>query len=452
MILLSLLTPFLISFSIGYLLIDSLFRNEKKPDLLVHGFLAGGLGLGISAFLTFFSFVLFDSLNKSFSLSANLILLILLFFEKFLAMKRSKTRAFNFKSMDIKTTSPFILILIALIPLWIQAKFYPMGGWDAWSVWNFKAKFLLLAGDKWQNLLDPILWRSSPHYPLLLPLINVWGWIFMKTALSVTPLITSVLFTFLTTGLLFATLRHLTKNFFAVAAPLLLLTLPFYGTLATSQYCDIIIGYFVLSSLYCLLEGMKRQSCSFALLSGLFLGILSFSKPEGMVIALLIACLGSVLFIREKGMSSFRRRKILAVFLISAFLSSLPTIIFQILYSPGNQTFVNGFFSLDKPVTLYRLKMILAFLVMELKSSKWNCIWILSAVGIILSWGKCFRKGVLVFPLFLALYMGITLIYYFTNTYFEIKWWLQSSLNRVLFSLLPTVLFWIFYSLWQEET
>jgi len=26
--------------------------------------------------------------------------------------------------------------------------------------------------EKWQNIFDPLLWRSSPHYPLLLPLIN----------------------------------------------------------------------------------------------------------------------------------------------------------------------------------------------------------------------------------------------------------------------------------------
>jgi hypothetical protein len=62
------------------------------------------------------------------------------------------------------------------VPLAISAHYYPLGGWDAWSCWSLKAKFIFLGQENWKDVLSPGLWRSNTHYPLLWPLINVWFW------------------------------------------------------------------------------------------------------------------------------------------------------------------------------------------------------------------------------------------------------------------------------------
>ena len=451
--------PFLISFLTGFLLIDLLFLWKDKPPIATRLFLSGGLGLGLSSLILFFGFVLFDQLNTSFAILTHTLFLGLLLVLKIITLFPPGGRKhLNNKKILSDRTFPGIkgflflgLITPFIIPLLSYIKyFHPYGGWDAWSVWNFKAKFLLLSGPNWSNIFDPILWRSSPHYPLLLPLINVWGWIFTKQPVSAGPALTSLIFTFLMAGLLFSGLRYSTKNNAVILAPLLLLTLSFYEILATSQYCDLIVGYYLLASFYCLIETARKESPAFAFLAGLFIGLLSFTKPEGTIAAILIAGL-SLIHCALNVDNRTQKIKLLLFLGGGIVLFSIPTIIFYVFYSPGNQTFLNGLPTPDKLAELSRMGTTLTSLLAELKEPRWNGLWFLIITGLFFSWKKCFRKEIIVFPLFLLFYLTIIVFYYFVNTYFEVQWWLDQSLNRILFSLLPLIVFWTFYSLFSDN-
>jgi len=183
-------------------------------------------------------------------------------------------------------------------------------------------------------------------------------------------------------------------------------------------------------------------------LSGLFLGLLSFTKPEGLVAALILLALtaGQFLFWAKPKNTTVRTQIALAG-IVGIVLGFIPAAIFQLFFSPGNQTLINGLSSADHPVTLYRLKMIFAFLGAELIGEKWGGLWGLLGVAVIVLIRSAFRKEIRLIPLFLTLYMGVVLFYYFLNTYFKIEWWLQVSLHRILFSLLPAFLLWVFYAL-----
>ncbi|OGX05947.1 MAG: hypothetical protein A2Z88_02625 [Omnitrophica WOR_2 bacterium GWA2_47_8] len=181
------------------------------------------------------------------------------------------------------------------------------------------------------------------------------------------------------------------------------------------------------------------------------IGFLSFSKSEGTVAALLVTLLtGPYLLWSKKQDKSLLKKKFIS-YLLGFTATFLPTILFQVFYSPGNQTFINGFFSIENPSTIARLKMILAFLIVELQSGKWQGIWLLFFIGLILSKGKCFERSIRLIPLFLFGYLFIICFYYYLNTYFKIAWWLQVSLHRILFSLLPVMAFWVFYSLKDKK-
>ena len=433
--------PFIISGAIGYLLLGLLTKKTAPLNFALKVTLGIGLGLGLSSHLTFYSFLFFNKLEPQIIIAAHIILLISL-----IALRMGDPKAgplppaaceagrvpqgqdpslFFRKYLIPIVISIFAVLIIVLVI--IQARFYPYGGWDAWQVWNFKAKFLLLSGDNWKDLFSPELWRSSPHYPLLLPLINVWAWLFTNKPLDVVPMITSVSFTFLTIGLMCSALWQRTKNIFSLLPGFLLLTLPFFNLLATTQYCDIVLSFYCLAALVTLQE--------YKLVSGVFTGCLAFTKPEGMVAAMIICAIAFILTIRNF--------KDLWPFIWGLIAALLPAVAFHVLCSPGNQTFVNGLTSALKPATWERLQMIFGFLSVELTSNKWNGLWLLLLLGIVLGGKNVWTKNKITAG-FLVLYLAVIIAYYEVNTYFEIKWWLSVSLNRILFSLLPLFFFWVF--------
>ncbi len=445
------LLPFFLSFCIGYLLIKIILRKEDNIPRTVLFFLAGGLGLGLSSHIHFFTLILFDRFHPQANIFIHGILFLLLLSILSISFFRKEGRPFFFNRplFSMRVIPVSLLLALGFLPLWIQAHFYPYGGWDAWAVWNFKAKFIYLAEENWENMFSPILWRSSQHYPLLLPLMNVWGWTFLQDPIYLTPLLTSLTFTLLLIGLLYSGIYYLTRNPFSILAPLLLLSISFFETLATSQYCDILIGYYLLASFVCLVMAFAGQGKFTFLLAGLFLGFLSFTKPEGMLASGLVICLSlGYYFLKKKNHpnSGF------SLVFLGLLLTVLPTIIFQLYYAPQNQTFINGLISADKPVSLERFKTLLPYFFKEFTSEKWSHIWTLLAGGILLGYKKCFSDPVVIIPLFLSFYFGVVILYYFVNTYFSLLWWLEVTLNRILFTLLPTVIFWIFCGLWRQDS
>ena len=117
--------------------------------------------------------------------------------------------------------------------------------------------------------------------------------------------------------------------------------------------------------------------------------------------------------------------------------------LFQLFLSPANAAFVNGLTSAAKPSTLERLAVVALYPWMELISLKWNGLWVLAAGGIALGHKKAFETKMQIIPLALALYLGVVLAYYQVNTFFEIGWWMQTTLSRILFALLPSVMLWV---------
>ncbi|MFA5059163.1 MAG: glycosyltransferase family 39 protein [Candidatus Omnitrophota bacterium] len=439
--------PYLLSTALGYLLIRTLFRNQTPVSIYFYFFVSIGAGLGLSTYITFFSFLLFDQLNQFFVLAAHAVILCLFILTGKFLLKLSWKDLFIVRKFCTRELLLFLILIFASVPLLIHCQFYPNGGWDAWSCWNLKARYLFLGGEEWQNMLNPILWRSSPHYPLLLPLINVWGWMFSDQTLPATPMITSVVFTFITSGLLLFSLNEITSKIASALGMLLIAVLPFFVTIGTSQYCDIVLGYFLLGSFVCAILGIRKNSLPLIALSGLFLGFLSFTKPEGTLASLLIVFLFCAYLVLRQTQFTPNFRKIITYFLITFLFSALPTILFQIVYSPGNQTFINGLSSSSDPSNFSRLQLIGSFFLVELGSQKWNGLWIFLGVGIVLMGRKCWQGTTLILPLFFLIYLLTIFFYYFLNTYFAAAWWLSVTLNRILLTLLPSAIFWVFSSL-----
>jgi len=436
------LLPSLISFGQGFLLIRLLTGSKDRPRLtwcLFAGFL---LGLGISGFLTFTSLVLFSRIVPAYVIGINVAALAGLG----LAQKRSEWTKASLQASPRELG--VILALAALtLPTIIQAFLYPFGGWDAWSCWNLKARFLFLGGSEWSNMFDPAMWRSNTAYPLLLPLINVWSWCFGSEPTYLVPLFNSCLITFLMAGLLYFSLEALNGlKLLNLLAPAFLLLNAFVLKLASSQYSDLLVGTFLLLALMGFLLFKRTKNTGFLQIGTLALGFMSFTKSEGSALALITIIVLAMAIALDRACHETISHHIwkLLLTLAAAFLASG---IFKLQYAPDSHTYINGFISTEKPAGIERLGAVFVFLGKEVLSWKWNGLWLLTAGGLILARGKALKAGLWTIPAILTAYLAIIIGFYWVNTFFDIVWWLSTTLNRILFALTPAVILWLFLAL-----
>ena len=76
-----------------------------------------------------------------------------------------------------------VVACAVLLVDWIGA--HPHGRWDAWAIWNLRAKFLATPSDRWRDAFDPVVSWSHPDYPLLLPLAVSYTHLTLPTILRV---------------------------------------------------------------------------------------------------------------------------------------------------------------------------------------------------------------------------------------------------------------------------
>lgn len=307
---------------------------------------------------------------------------------------------------------------------------YPLGGWDAWSCWNLKAKFIYLGQEHFRDMFEPLLWRSNTQYPLLLPSINTWMWDIIGGAHAWGPMVISITLTLLTAAVfLFAVMEVAKQQAAALIMAAAIFLLPFNTTLSAGQYSDILVGLYLLCAFIC----FYRDDLN---LMVVFLGLLSFTKTEGTVAAGILAVLLLIL-----------RRDKVKTFWPIMLLSFLPIIIFNIGMAPHNEAFINGLVSSAKPSTLQRLKTVLTYPLGELFSFKWNGLWVIFLCMLAANWKKMTQPRLRIFAIFFAVFLGILLTYYQINTFFEIRWWMDTTLHRILFILMPSLFFWAALSL-----
>jgi len=425
----------LISLTAGFLVIRLL--TGGRLNIILHILLALLLGLGIDGTTAFYAHILLGQFNRWIPIGLVVLIVVLTLREKKQRNGLYKEIASSLKSITCRESLWGLLALgILAIPLTLSANHYPLGGWDAWSCWNLKAKFIFLGQGNWKDVLAPGLWRSNTHYPLLWPLINVWFWDLGGKFDQTVPMFNSIAIALITAGILLFGILELTGMLWAsICAAVIVTAIPFGVTLFISQYSDSLVGLFLLSAFMCVLLAEKCEQPKLKILSLIFLGLMSFTKNEGLIAAGISALL---IFWHERA-----NKKELKNLIITFFIALLPTIIFTLFMAPKNEAFINGLTSTDKPTNWARISVILTYPWFEFISGKWNGFWLLALGGILLAGKKLWQSSLGIIALSLFLYLGVVLTYYAVNTFFEISWWLSTTLSRILFAMIPTIVFWI---------
>ena len=172
---------------------------------------------------------------------------------------------------------------------------FPDGGWDAWMVWNLRARFLARAGDGFRAAFSPhLLFLAHQDYPFLLPGLVAQGFLLRGAEAPWIPIFIAWLYGVLAVALTTYLLRWLRGGIWGALGGLSVAAMPCFPTFASNQQSDVPLALYLLISVALLAGPHSRRSL---LLAGLSAGLGAWTKNEG---ALYAACLAAALLWRER--------------------------------------------------------------------------------------------------------------------------------------------------------
>lgn len=166
----------------------------------------------------------------------------------------------------------------------------PHGGWDAFAMWNMRARFFYQGGDRWVDGLAP----SLPHsdYPLLVPTAIAHLFQYLGSSDPVAQMLVAGGFTFGAIALLTGALWRLRGPVAGLAGGMLLMGTASFVKLGGRQMADVPLSFWVLATvaMLCLADAEEeRRRRRLLVLAGACAGFAAWTKNEGalVVVALL---------------------------------------------------------------------------------------------------------------------------------------------------------------------
>ncbi len=330
---LTLLPPIIL----GVLLITWLVLPSRKGNILLFISLGIPAGFGVVSLLLFLWSLILSPSNPGFFLLETLIIAILAYLNwiqrdqllKYLPdFKKVKKIEWLFIGLFL------VVAIIGLITFINYTTANPNGRYDAWAIWNVRARMLARAGEFWKTVFIPQVFHAD--YPLMVPFSIAHSWIMAGTESARIPQAIAGLFTFSSAGILAGGLLEFKKKENAFLAGMILLCLPWFIFIGSKQFADIPQAACILASLASLsLYFMSsRDSDRWILIAGLFSGIAAWVKNEGQLFLHIFVGIVTVsIFI------IFRRKQILRIlgnFLVGLILPLLVLVAFKITLAPAN--------------------------------------------------------------------------------------------------------------------
>jgi hypothetical protein len=174
------------------------------------------------------------------------------------------------------------VLAISWVRIIQMAAALPVGDWDAWALWNLRAKFLAGPGGAWRYALSPLLNNTHPDYPLLLPAFVARVWRAGGAMDTLGPVITALVFFAALLALLVSTVALLRGAASAILAGLVILSTTSLLTWAPSQYADIPLAFYYLGAIALIFLHTSATDGRWALLwAGLCTGFAAWTKNEG---------------------------------------------------------------------------------------------------------------------------------------------------------------------------
>jgi hypothetical protein len=338
---------------------------------------------------------------------------------------------------------------------------HPEGGWDAWAIWNLRARALFRGGSHWVDGFSPLLNWSHPDYPLLIPATIARWWTYTGFETIRVPQFIGIFFALATAGLLVSSISMLRSVRQGLVAGLFLLSTRPFIIQGASQYADVPIGFFMLATAvaFSLKDSDQERSALLYSLAGITAGLAAWTKNEGMlfILALCAARIVSAVLVKKE----MRKGWIKEILFFLAGLAPILAVIvfFKLRYAPPNELF-QGLQGGAMPAGLmdvHRYAVIGKAFLSEIVS--WG-------EGSVFIWGKHItislgpillvymflsgiridarnRRAALTLLIILTFMLCGHFLVYAISPY-DLVWHLSTSVGRLLLQLWPTLLFAVF--------
>jgi hypothetical protein len=176
---------------------------------------------------------------------------------------------------------------------------FPDGGWDAWMIWNLRARFLVRAADLRTVFSPDLLFWAHADYPWLVPGVVAQGFLLTGHEARAMPGSIAALFGALAVAVPSLTLARLCGARWGLIGALAILTLPTFAVFVSDQQSDVPLGVYLGSaaSLIAIADARSDRPLRLLALAGFSSGLGAWTKNEG---ALYAVCLGAALFWRTR--------------------------------------------------------------------------------------------------------------------------------------------------------
>ena len=455
--LLSIILPFITAF----LAIDILWptNSSSKSKFYIKACLAICLGFGLSSYTCFIGLVWYSPPSKMIIIFAELLLFSVFCLIYYFRIKLGNESNPTEKNRNLSGTQslPFIIYIFFIISIASSTVLFilislnnPHGFWDAWAIWNLRARFLVRSGDQITSAFSELISFSHLDYPLLLPCNVAKIWTFLGNESLIVPISIAFIFTITTVGLLFSSLSYMQDRFQGLLAGLLLLTVGSFFERGADQGADVPIGLYYLATIiiYCIFHFEHEKSLHYIFLAGIMAGFAAWTKNEGILFLVIVILARFLIRFPHGGLSSFLKE--ISVFLCGVIPIILLLFFFKIKFAPSNDIIGGQGFD----VTLSRLFDINRYLVIG-KSfiiKFYNMLHdrVIFIPLFIIFWGfssnKQNRRGIQnTMYILIFMLVGYFLVYIITPH--ELNWHLNTSLGRLFLQLLPSAIFLFFMAI-----
>lgn len=328
------------------------------------------------------------------------------------------------------------LLAAALV---LYARQIPHGSFDAWSIWTSRARLLYLGEDL--PTLFGLLRKGHPDYPLLLPGSLAAQFALAGNASARISQWTGAFFAFAAAGAVaLSVIRLGGGRRWALLAAALLLTTPSFISWGAAQGADVPFGYLwvvALVALATLLDNTRPLAPP--MLAGFVLGLLAWTKNEGLPLtALLVVLFVAAAIVRGK------RSLLLPVFL-GALPPWIAVVLFRWLWQPRTDL---GFFAGDLvsrlvvPARWHAVASGFGDRLLPWRGfADWSLVWLLAALVLAVVFAlrrsptPALRAARWALACCWLAWFGV-----FVGTPLDLDWHLRTALDRLLLQLLPLTL------------
>jgi hypothetical protein len=326
----------------------------------------------------------------------------------------------------------------------------PLGSFDGMGIWTYRALQWFRSGDVFPETLGMML-ESKPGYPLLLPGLITSQYTLWGGESTTIPVVTGWFFVISVGAACILAVKRWAPLSIALAAAVLLLSTPMMWRWAFAQSADLALASLALAAAYGLSELVTRdrKGATPPWLVGFFLGLMVWTKDEGLFLSIIMAAVAVVC--ARFGGGRVPGRRWLGV-LVGALPGLVATAVLKIAWAPAGEVHrylgAGGWSRLADPG---RWRDVAGAFANRLIPWSGEGLWggtlvvlfVVLVIAVSLHRSGGFGLGVMLYGVPVVLAAGLDATAYLLTPE-PLEWHLRTSLDRLLLQLLPMALVAVF--------